>query len=240
MGGGSAHAAPIRGGLSLGKISLSDAFPTIDRDEVPLFDGVFLLKKTLGSAGARLSTIDFVHQEVKVCETINKAGPHKALNQVAGRMGLGSCGPQQVGVFRLATTMHLKMEDRNTAKFGCCLTRFRDEKHKKADPEFQGGSLTLFQMVLGSMIESVENTLRQQMIPVHVNKHSTLLLDRLDSDYSGVRVEAHRRLTKELRDMLSDDHAGESQRGHEAYHSITSALENQVGKSPAFMTSLVG
>ena len=36
-------------------------FPAPGPGEKGVFEGVFLLKKTLGSVGTRLSTIDFVH-----------------------------------------------------------------------------------------------------------------------------------------------------------------------------------
>merc|ERR1711966_229572 len=79
-------------------------------------------------------------------------------------------------IFRVMTHMFLSIDE--TMKVGLCLSKTREEKHRKSEDEAQT------QIVLGSMIEFLENSLWSQ-VPLYVGRHEALVLDTLYADVPG-------------------------------------------------------
>lgn len=92
-------------------------------DEELVFEGVFLLKKTVGSRGTRISTWDSVHQ-IRLTEV-------SAKKLIAAKTGTATT----IGIYKLVSTIFLTMEGADSSKFGACICKAREEKHRKVEDD---------------------------------------------------------------------------------------------------------
>lgn len=140
--------------------------------------------------GTRLSTWDAVHQ-IELAEQTQK----KLIKASTAASIL---------VFRVESTIFLSsLGGLDNSKFGFSTTKYREEKHRKADnPDAQ------YSVIFGSIIEQTENAVRGGLGVVGMERHSALLLSKISQDAEGEK----QRLREDLKKQIAEFQAAEKER----------------------------